>query len=94
MNYALALTIVTLFGFVIWNTVPSIRSKIKGWSTVLEASLITSFSYLGILVDATREAKELGVLPEQIDAIYPIIFFAWVVAKRAQTDTIMGDAGK
>lgn len=73
-----------------WNTVPSFREKMKGWSTVLEAVLATAVYWYGQVSDALVEAQHAGYLPSQWVGYLPYVIMVWMILKRLQTTTPVG----
>jgi len=75
---------------ILWNFVPSIRAKTRGWSTMLEATLGGVIYALGQATDGLKELQSAGYLPGWLVAYLPYVFIAWVIAKRLQTKTPVG----
>jgi hypothetical protein len=92
----IALAIVGLFiaAALVWNFVPAVRDKVKGWTTVIEGVSMTALYYFGIVSDAVQEAQKAGYIPSQWLGYVPYLLMAWVLLKRFQTKTPVGGAKK
>jgi hypothetical protein len=75
---------------VAWNLIPSLRDRLRGWSTIAEGALGTGMAYLGVFGEAIEEANAAGYIPDNWQMWVPAILFAWVVLKRFQTSTAVG----
>lgn len=87
---AISIVAVVIVAALVWNFVPVVREKLKGWSTMLEAAIGASLYGLGILSDAIQEAQKAGYLPSQIVGYAPYVIFAYIAFKRWQTKTPVG----
>lgn len=87
---ALALVAFVIAAAVAWNTVPILRKKVAGWSTLLETALGGILYAAGILGDAIQEAQKLGYIPSQWVGYIPYVLMAYLVIKRLQTKTPVG----
>lgn len=76
-----------------WNLVPSFRARMRGLSTIAEAFIATAMTYFGVFSEAIQEAQASGYIPENWMQYVPFILFAWVILKRFQTTTPVGDRG-
>ena len=54
VNLFLLLIVVGIAAAVVWNFVPSVRDKLKGWSTILEAVMAGGIYWFGQASDAIR----------------------------------------
>ncbi len=73
-----------------WNTVPILRKKLQGWSTLLETALGGLLYAAGVIGDAIQEAQKLGYIPSQWIGYIPYVLMAYLVIKRMQTKTPVG----
>jgi Mg2+/citrate symporter len=90
MNWALVIVGVAIAAVIAWNFVPSIRERMRGWSTVAEGAIGVLLTMAGVFVDALQEAQRLGYLPPWALKYLPAIFFAWMIWKRFITTTPPG----
>jgi hypothetical protein len=74
----------------VWNFVPTVRDKAKGWTTLIEGAGMTALYYFGIVSDAIQEAQKAGYIPSQWVGYVPYVLMAWVLLKRLQTKTPVG----
>jgi len=86
------IVLITLFvaAVIVWNFVPSVREKLRGWTTVLEGFLGGAIYFYGQFTDALQEAQKAGYIPSQIVSYVPIIVLLWFVFKRFKTTTPVG----
>lgn len=76
--------------FILWNFVPSLREKMKGYSTVVEGLMMTVIGFLGQITGAIQDAQTAGYIPPQIAAYIPFVFLIYFVLKRFGTTTPIG----
>jgi len=74
-----------------WNFVPSLREKMKGYSTIVEGTLGTIFTSFGVFGEALEEANVAGYIPDNWSSYVPFILLGWIVVKRFQTKTPVGE---
>jgi len=79
-----------LAAVVVWNTIPGLRERMRGLTTIVEGAVGTAIYYFGEFTDAFREAQASGYLPEGLVRIMPLVLFGWIVVKRFQTKTAVG----
>lgn len=84
------LLILFVVAVVVWNFVPSIRKKLRGWTTVLEGAVGSLIWLYGNITDALQEAQKAGYLPTQLVSYVPVIILVWLVIKRVHTNTPVG----
>jgi hypothetical protein len=72
---------------ILWNFVPAVRERVKGWSTILEAGIGGLIYALSQATDVLKELQAAGYLPSWLVAYVPYVFIAWVVVKRFQSTT-------
>lgn len=88
------LTIIALVllcaGILAWNFYPPLRAKMRGWSTILEGILGTGMYYFEIFSGALQEGQEAGYIPENIEQYVPFVILGWILVKRFQTKTPVG----
>lgn len=90
MTFAFILIGLCVAVVLIWNFVPAVRDKLKGWSTVLETLMAGTLYAAGVIGDAIKEAQAAGYIPSQWLGYVPYILMAWVLLKRFQTKTPVG----
>lgn len=84
------LVVVTVIAFAVWNFVPSIREKLKSWSTVIEGTWMAFLGIFGQITDGLREAQAAGYIPTQWLGYLPYVLLAWMILKRFMTSTPVG----
>lgn len=89
----LFLVIVLAIAVLVWNFVPAVREKLRGWTTILEAVLTTAVTIFGQVTGALQDAQHAGYLPTQLAGYVPYVLLAWMVYKRVTTSTPPGSAG-
>lgn len=77
-----------------WNFYPPFRAKMRGFSTIAEAAIGAALAYFGVFAEAIREAELGGFLPDNLQQWAPFVLLAWVVAKRVQTKTAIGQSNE
>ena len=87
---AIIIIILALAAVGVWNFVPAVRDKIRGWSTIAEAVLGGVLYYFGIVSEALQEGAKAGYIPSQWVSYVPIVLLAWMILKRVQTKTPVG----
>jgi len=87
MIWFVLFAVIALIPVILWNFVPAVREKFKGWTTILEAGLGAVIYTLGQATDGLHELQAAGYLPGWLVAYVPYVFIAWVVVKRIQTTT-------
>lgn len=83
MIWLIACLIVVLV--VAWNFYPPFREKVRGWSTIMEAVLITGLYYADFFVVLLDDLQAQGLVPPQFDNAIPVIMGAYVILKRIQS---------
>lgn len=86
----IAAVVVLLIAIALWNFVPSWRSAMKGYTTVLEGLIGLVLSILAPLTGALQDAQAAGYIPPQIAAYVPIVFFVYLILKRFGTSSPVG----
>ena len=87
---ALIIVALVIAAAIAWNTVPILRKKVQGWSTLLETALGGLLYAAGVVGDAIQEAQKLGYIPSQWVGYIPYVLMAYLVIKRMQTKTPVG----
>lgn len=87
---ALIVVALVIAAAIAWNTVPILRKKLQGWSTLLETALGGLLYAAGVVGDAIQEAQKLGYIPSQWIGYIPYVLMAYLVIKRMQTKTPVG----
>lgn len=87
---ALIVVALVVAAAIAWNTVPVLRKKLQGWSTLLETALGGMLYAAGVVGDAIQEAQKLGYIPSEWVAYIPYVLMAYLVIKRMQTKTPVG----
>lgn len=87
---ALLLVLIVFAAVLAWNTIPILRKKLQGWSTILETMIGGVLYAFGVLGDAVQEAQKLGYIPSQWVGYVPYVLMAYLIIKRAQTKTPVG----
>jgi len=87
---ALIVVALVVAAAIAWNTVPVLRKKLQGWSTLLETALGGLLYAAGVVGDAIQEAQKLGYVPSQWVGYIPYVLMAYLVIKRMQTKTPVG----
>ena len=87
MNIFTIALAVFLICMVVWNFVPAIRAKMRGWSTKIEAVIGVVMYYVGAIGDGLKEAQAAGLLPDGFEKYLPMFLLAWIIWKRVQTTT-------
>lgn len=90
MSYAIIIIVLFIIVVLIWNFVPSIREKMRGYSTIVEVVVATVMQYFGMFAEALQEASASGYIPENYAQIVPGIICVYLVAKRFQSRTAVG----
>ena len=96
----LALTIIIIL-FVLaalcWNLVPSIRARMRGFSTVVEGVAATLIGYAayfsdwyGAFIESIEGTPYHDWMPENLASIIPALIVVWSIVKRMQTKTAVG----
>ena len=72
-----------------WNFIPSVREKMRGWTTFLEGSMMASFAVTGEIVDAFKADQSFwsGYIPEYAWNYVVVAMAAWFMFKRVVTRT-------
>lgn len=96
----LALSIIILLFIIaalVWNLVPAIRAKMRGFSTVVEGALATIIGYAayftdwyGAFIESIEGTPYQDWMPENLSAIIPALIVIWSIIKRVQTKTAVG----
>lgn len=84
------LVVVLLIAALLWNFVPSLRDKMKSYSTVVEAGFGVALSIYGELAGGIQDAQAAGFIPPQIATYVPIAIFLWFLLKRFGSNTAVG----
>lgn len=81
----------------VWNLVPAIRARMRGFSTVVEGALATVIGYAayftdwyGAFIEAIEGTPYRDWMPENLAAVIPAMIVVWSVVKRVQTKTPVG----
>jgi hypothetical protein len=90
MTLSLGIIIAFILLIIFWNTHKKTRQKMKGKSTIVEGLLGTAMVNFGVFAEGLKDAKAQGLIPDGLEDYAPLIIFAWIVVKRAQTKTPMG----
>ena len=93
-NIAILIVIAACALVLAWNFIPSFRERMRGWSTIVESTLGVILYYFGLFSDALTEAQQSGYIPENWVQYVPFVLLAWIVLKRFQTTTPLGDGGQ
>lgn len=88
------LVVIAVAAVAVWNLVPAVRDKVKGWTTILEASMGSFIYFFGEITGGLQEALNAGLVPKWLLPIIPFLLFMWVILKRFQTKTPVGAAKK
>lgn len=82
---------------ILWNTVPTWREYMRGYSTWVEAAATAVVGYgawavdwYGSVVESIQETEYAEYVPENIAAYIPIAILIWMAIKRKQTTTPVG----
>lgn len=78
---------VLLIAALLWNFVPALRDRMKGYSTVVEGGFGVVLSVYGEIAGGIQDAQSAGFIPPQIATYVPIAIFIWFIVKRFGTDT-------
>ncbi len=84
------LAAVLFIAALLWNFVPSLRDRMKGYSTIVEAGFGIGVSVFGELAGGIQDAQAAGYIPPQIATYVPIALFIWFLVKRIGTTTPPG----
>jgi len=84
------IAIIFIVAVIVWNVVPGIREKMRGWSTVIEGAAGTAIYYFGGFADALKEGQSMGYVPHDISGYVPMVLLLWLIVKRWQTSTPIG----
>jgi hypothetical protein len=87
---ALIVVALVVAAAIAWNTVPVLRKKLQGWSTLLETALGGLLYAAGVVGDAIQEAQKLGYIPSEWVGYIPYVLMAYLLIKRMQTKTPVG----
>lgn len=88
MGTLFVLVAVVVIGLIVaWNTVPSIREKMRGWSTIFDTVAITALTYFGMFTDGLSEAYKMGYIPKDWYVYVPVVLAAGIIVKRLMTKT-------
>lgn len=93
-NLAVFIVIAACALVLAWNFVPAFREKMRGWSTIAESTLGVILYYFGMFSDALTEAQQSGYIPANWVQYVPFVLFAWIILKRLQTKSPIGDGGQ
>lgn len=75
---------------IVWNFVPRVREKLRGWTTVLEGVLAAGVYWFGQISDGLREAQQAGYLPSGWVQYIPYVLLVWMILKRLTTTSPAG----
>ena len=84
------LAVVLFLAACAWNFIPSWRTAMRGYSTMIEAGFGVFMSLYGELAGGIQDAQAAGYLPPQIATYVPIALFLWFLLKRVGTSTPVG----
>lgn len=91
------LFIVLFSAIILWNTVPSWREYMRGYSTWVEAAATAIVGYgawavdwYGTVIESIQETEYADYVPENLAAYVPIAILIWMAIKRKQTKTPAG----
>jgi hypothetical protein len=77
MTIAIIVLLTIWIIMILWNVVPSFRQAAKGWSTIIEGSVITAVYYLDFGAQALKDIADWGYLPENWATYTPAVLFVW-----------------
>ena len=86
------LALIGIIVVVVWNFVPSMRDKMRGWSTVIEAGGAFVYWALGQLTGGLQDAVNAGYVPAWLVGYIPVIMLVYIIWKRFITTTPVGGA--
>lgn len=84
------LTGVCLAAIALWNLVPAVRERMRGWTTITEAAIAAALPFIGNAVDAFQDTDWKSYIPQET---WPYVIgglAAWFIFKRVVTTTAPG----
>ena len=87
----ICLVAAVLVAVVAWNFVPSMRERLRGWTTLVEATLAAGLPFIGNAIDAFELTDWKAYIPE---SAWPFIIAGlacWFIFKRVVTSTPVGE---
>lgn len=87
-----ALVIVACVAVIIWNAVPAVRERMRGYTTIVEGAIGTLGFVLAQAVGVVHDAQASGVLPPNWQQYVPFLLLAWIIYKRVTTRTPPGQS--
>lgn len=91
MNYLILILVAVCVLILAWNFYPPFRERMKGYSTIAEGVIGTLMYYFGMFSEALDEAQAQGYIPDNWVQYVPFIMLTWIVVKRLQTTTPVGE---
>ncbi len=79
-----------LLAVIAWNIVPSLRERMRGWTTVAEAALAAAIPFIGNLVDAFDDTNWQIFVPKEVWPYVIAGLAVWFFFKRLVTKTPVG----
>ncbi len=79
-----------LAAVIAWNFVPSIRERLRGWTTVAEAALAGALPFIGNLIDVFDDTNWEMFVPRDAWPYVIGSLAAWFFFKRLVTSTAVG----
>lgn len=99
MHWVIVLAILAVVAMAVWNFVPAVRERLRGYTTILDGTALTAFAYpiyeaFGTIVEAMKESGWREWIPNEWQPILLMLFGVWFIIKRVVTKTPVGEAKK
>lgn len=95
MHWFIVLAILAVLAMAVWNFVPAVRERLRGWTTILDGTALTAFAIpiyeaMNTLVDALKDSGWKEWIPDQWQPMLLMMFGVWFIVKRFVTTTPVG----
>ncbi len=90
MTPVLIVLIIAAALVLIWNVVPPVRERLRGWTTVLDAAVFAALPFIAELIDAFAETGWRSFIPKEHWPYIVAALALWFMFKRAVTRTGLG----
>jgi len=89
-TYYIIALVVACMTILVWNFVPTVRERLRGYTTILENVLAGAMIYFGYATDALQDLVDKGYIPENYMMYIPFILLAGGIWARIKTSTPVG----